>query len=162
MKFHLLHKNDLPYTPHDWSVEKEFASIHELFDYGPDVAVWFQRHPVSSYLQYDHGKGLHHRFERVEAIMTIQQLFPIRSTIQTGTRPKTVRSVELIELLATPDGVSVRLPDADVDLTLDYGTALELAGRLLDIPDVAKLIHDPKHRLCADKLRRLNVSDKEE
>lgn len=94
--------------------------------------------------------------------MTLHRIFPTRGVIQTGAHRKIIRPVELIELLATPNGVSLRLPSVDVDLTLDYGTALELAGQLLAIPDVAKLTHDPKFRLRAGRLRQLNVSDTRE
>jgi len=47
-----------------WKLEKEFHNIHELFDYAPDVAYWFSRHPHATYLMYDHGKGLHWKHER--------------------------------------------------------------------------------------------------
>ena len=66
MKFRLLHKTDGPYTPFDWRVEREYATIHELCDDSPETAAWLQRHPDASYLQYDHGNGLHWRFEKVK------------------------------------------------------------------------------------------------
>lgn len=63
--FRLLHRNDRNGPGWEPRSRMEFASIHELFDYSPDAAYWFVRHPNASYFEYDHGKGLHWRYERV-------------------------------------------------------------------------------------------------
>ena len=65
MKFRLLHCEGTPHEGNDWGVHEEFADVHKLFDFDPNMAAWFAQHPRSSYYQFDHGDGLHWRYERV-------------------------------------------------------------------------------------------------